>query len=85
MRTGDEIAFPSFWTLQAAGWIGLYVIVALAGLPFIAQRPAIAAEDAVKIIVWFLASCPLRWICRGLVRRPLPWMSMELRALAGQG
>lgn len=40
------------------------------------------ADQAVICLGFFLASLALRPVCRSLLQRSLPWISMELRALA---
>jgi two-component system LytT family sensor kinase len=76
----DEVGLPSFWQLQVLGWIAFYLVLLLAVLPY---RKAEEFRD--ETIVWgamFVASCVLRPVCRSLLQRSLPWIEMELRALA---
>jgi two-component system, LytTR family, sensor kinase len=78
----DEPAFPSFAKLQAAGWLGLYVLVLVAVLPYVGLHPGIIRDNAVMIAAWFLASCALRFACRSLRRRSLPWLPLALSVAA---
>jgi two-component system, LytTR family, sensor kinase len=78
----DELGIPSFWALQSAGWIGLYVLVILAGLPYLQQEPYVLRDSTIVCVTWLLASCLLRPICRALLQRHHTWFSIGLRALA---
>lgn len=76
----DEFGFPSFWQLQAAGWIAFYVVLLVAVLPY--RKPEEFRDQTIGCVAMFLASLLLRPVCRSLVRRELPWIGLELRALA---
>ena len=76
----DELGFPSFWTLQIAGSVGLYVLVLLSVLP--ERNPAEFLHQTVFCATVFAVSWLLRPICRSLLRRSYPWILLELRAFA---
>lgn len=76
----DEFGFPSFWQLQAAGWVAFYVVLLVAVLPY--RKPEEFRDQTIGCVAMFLASLLLRPLCRSLVRRELPWIGLELRALA---
>jgi two-component system, LytTR family, sensor kinase len=75
----DEVGLPSFWQLQAVGWIGFYLVVVLAVLPYGKSKEL--WNQAVGCAVMFLASCGLRYVCRSLVRKSPSWFSFELQVL----
>jgi len=75
----DEFGFPSFWQLQASGWMALYLVVLVAVLPY--RKSEEFRDQTIGCVAMFLASLLLRPVCRSLVRRALPWISLELRAL----
>jgi anti-sigma regulatory factor (Ser/Thr protein kinase) len=74
----DELGFPSFWTLQIAGCVGLYVLVLLSVLP--ERNPAELLHQTIFCATVFAISWSLRPICRSLLRRSYPWVSLEIRA-----
>lgn len=79
MATRRESRFPLFWQLQTAGWAGFYLLVLVAAFPSLKQAGALWG------ITWFVASMfvasfPLRLVCRSLARRSLPWLGLEVRA-----
>ena len=74
----DEFGFPSFWTLQVAGCLGLYVLLLLSVLPD--RNTAELIHQTVFCATVFAISCFLRPICRSLLRASYPWISLELRA-----
>lgn len=76
----DNLVFPSFWKLQAIGWLGLYVLALLGQLPDLVQQPSKAWDITVLFAAWFLASCLLQPICRSLRKRFAPWLLQELSA-----
>jgi two-component system, LytTR family, sensor kinase len=78
----DAAVFPSFWRLQSAGWLGLYVLALLGLLPDLIRQPDKTWDTTVMIAMWFLASCVLRPVCRYLRRRSQAWMYLEPRAFA---
>ena len=78
---GDQpLQFPSFWRLQAMGWVGLYVLVLAGSIPDLLKRPGTLRDNTVALVFTFLGSCVLRPVCRSLLRRSLPWLALELRA-----
>jgi two-component system LytT family sensor kinase len=71
--------FPGFWTLQAAGWGCVTLSSVIADLPSI--RDVRTLQYSGSFLIWaFAASLVLRFVCRSLVRRGLPWMALELWA-----
>jgi len=72
--------FPSFWKLQAVGWLGLYTLALLGLLPDLMQQPGKACDLTMLMAGWFLGSCLLRPICRSLRKRISPWLLLELSA-----
>ena len=74
----DELGFPSFWTLQVAGCLGLYVLVLLSVLP--ERNPAEFLHQTVFCATVFAVSWLLRPVCRSLLRRSYSWIFLELRA-----
>jgi len=76
----DELGVPSFWRLQLLGWLGFYLVLILAVLPY--RKLEEVRNQTIGCATLFLASALLRPVCRSLLRRSLPWMAMELHALA---
>jgi len=74
----DELGLPSFWLLQVMGWIGFYLLLLLTTLPY--YKPEEVRNQTICCVTLFLASCLLRPVCRTLLRRPMPWLSLEMRA-----
>ena len=77
--TRDELGFPSFWQLQVAGCVGLYLLVLLSLLPY--RNPDEFRHQTIFCATVFVVSSALRPVCRSLLRRSLRWLSMEIRAL----
>ena len=78
VSTRDELGFPSFWQLQLTGTVGLYLLVLLSVLPD--RNPGEFQHQTIFCATVFLVSCFLRPVCRSLLRRSLPWLSLEIRA-----
>ena len=76
--TRDELGFPSFWQLQLAGSAGFYLLVLLSVLPD--RNPGELRHQTIFCATVFAFSCLLRPVCRSLLRRSLPWLSLEIRA-----
>jgi two-component system, LytTR family, sensor kinase len=76
----DEFGVPSFWQLQLLGWLAFYFVLILAVLPY--RKMEEIRDQTIACVALFLASSLLRPVCRSLLRRSLPWLAMELRALA---
>ena len=74
----DELGFPSFWQLQVSGSVGLYLLVLLSVLPY--RNPGEFLHQTIFCVTVFVFSCLLRPVCRSLLRRSLPWLSLEIRA-----
>jgi two-component system, LytTR family, sensor kinase len=75
----DELGVPSFWQLQWLGWLAFYFVLILAVLPY--RKLEEIRNQTIACVALFLASSLLRPVCRSLLRRSLPWIAMELRAL----
>ncbi len=80
MLKRDELGVPSFWQLQLVGWLAFYFVLILAVLPY--RKMEEIRNQTIACVALFLASSLLRPVCRSLLRRSLPWIAMELRALA---
>jgi len=76
----DEFVFPSFWKLQALGWLGLFVLELLGLLPEVVRQPSKAWDATVVVGLLFLGSCLLRPVCRYLRKHFSPWLRLELVA-----
>jgi two-component system, LytTR family, sensor kinase len=75
----DDLGFPTFWTVQIAGWLSFYVWGLLSLLPVIHQPGALRGNTAFFVTL-FAASFLMRPVCRSLMRHAYPWISLELRA-----
>jgi hypothetical protein len=76
----DELGLPSFWQLQLLGWVAFYFVLLVVVLPN--RKAGDFRDETIGWATMFLASCFLRPVCRSLLRRLLPWIVLELRALA---
>lgn len=76
----DELGLPSFWQLQLMGWTAFYFVLLFAVLPY--RKAEEFREQTIACAAMFLASCLLRPVCRSFLRRSIPWISLELRAIA---
>jgi len=75
----DELGLPSFWALQAMGWIGFYVLVLLTVvLPY--HKAEEFRDQTICCATLFAASCLLRPVCRSLLQHSLAWLALEVRA-----
>lgn len=70
-----------FWLLQLAGWLVYGLISALAALPYRNARP-ILFYFAGTTVAGFLASLPLRALCRRLANSGLSWARIILATIA---
>jgi two-component system, LytTR family, sensor kinase len=75
----DELGVPSFWQLQLLGWLAFYFVLILAVLPY--RKLEEIRNQTIACAALFLGSSLLRPVCRALLRRSLPWLAMEMRAL----
>jgi two-component system LytT family sensor kinase len=82
MHDMDSTTFPSFWKLQAIGWLSFYALVLVEDLRNLQRQPELIWTDLLTVAPWFLMSCPLRPICRALLRRRLSWTMLELQTIA---
>lgn len=78
MLEQDELRLPSFWQLQLAGSMGLYLLVLLSLLPYLNREEL--RHQTIFCGTVFLASFLLRPICRSLFRRSLSWLVFEIHA-----
>src|SRR5271168_85620 len=62
------------------GWIGFYLLLLLSVLPYHNRQEF--RDQTICCVIWFLGSCLLRPVCRSLLRHPLPWLALEMRAFA---
>ncbi len=76
----DEVGLPSFWQSQWLGWVAFYFVLLLAVLPY--RRAEEFRNQTIACAAMFVASCVLRPVCRSLLRGALPWIALEVRALA---
>jgi two-component system, LytTR family, sensor kinase len=75
----DELGLPSFWQLQLLGWTAFCFVLLVSVLPY--RKAEEFLNETIACAAMFLASCLLRPVCRSLLRRSLPWISLELRGL----
>jgi len=81
MLKRDALGFPSFWPTQAIGWGYFYLLLLGSNLPSL-KMPGELWVISFSVLSMFAASCLLRFPCRALMRRDLPWTSLETRAFA---
>jgi two-component system LytT family sensor kinase len=81
MLKRDALGFPNFWPAQAIGWCYFYLLLLASNLPSL-KKPGVLWVISVTVLTMFAASCLLRLPCRALMRRDLPWISLEARAFA---
>jgi two-component system, LytTR family, sensor kinase len=79
MADKNPLRFYSFWQLQATGW-GSFYLLQLAESFAPIHRPGGLREPTLIVAFMLLGSCALRYACRSLSRRSLPWLSLEWRA-----
>jgi two-component system, LytTR family, sensor kinase len=78
--TGENpLRYHSFWQLQAIGW-GSFYLLQLAESIALIHRPGGLRDPTLTVAFMLLGSCALRYACRSLSRRSLPWLSLEWRA-----
>jgi sensor histidine kinase YesM len=82
MARDNPLRFPSFWQLQAIGWGSFYTEQLASSIPMLLRRPGVVRELTVTVAFMILGSCALRYVCRSLLRRSLPWFAFEWRAAA---
>jgi two-component system, LytTR family, sensor kinase len=71
--------FPGFWTLQAFGF-GCFAVSSLIANFYTLGNPQTLRSSGSYLLWTFTASCLLRFVCRSLFRRGLPWVTLELYA-----
>jgi two-component system sensor histidine kinase AlgZ len=72
VKISEEQRLPSFWQLQAGGWIVYFCVLLLSFLPSKELRGDLFYR-LVFCGICFLASFPLHWICRRLWQKQAPW------------
>ena len=77
----NPLRFYSFWQLQVIGW-GSFYLLQLAESIVPVRRPGGLRDPTLTVAFMLLGSCALRYACRSLSRRSLPWLSLEWRAAA---
>jgi two-component system sensor histidine kinase AlgZ len=75
----DEFGFPTYWPLQIAGWMCLYVLIVVAILPEI-RKPGIFRANTASVLAMFVTSLFLRPVCRSLQKRKSSWIHQETMA-----
>jgi hypothetical protein len=75
----DDLGFPTFWTVQIAGWVCFYLWGSISLLPFLRQPGALLGNTAFFISL-FAVSSALRPVCRSLMRHAYSWLVLEMRA-----
>jgi two-component system LytT family sensor kinase len=71
---------PTFWGVQLVGWSCFYLSAVVTAIPELKSGRLWTASAFV--LTTFAASCLLRPVCRSLIRRPLTWIALEVRAFA---
>src|SRR5260370_15316843 len=81
MLKRDALGFPGLWPTQAIGWGYFYLLLLGSNLPSL-KMPRELWVISFSVLSMFAASCLLRFPCRALMLRDLPWISLETRAFA---
>jgi len=82
MLSAVRISLPSFWRLQASGWILTYGLLLLAAMPHLAERDVLR-YNTVGCTVLFCASLAVWPFCQlASVRWTHSWLTLEACALA---
>jgi two-component system, LytTR family, sensor kinase len=79
MLRRDDLGFPTFWTVQIAGWGCFYLWGLISLVPFLRQPGALRGNTAFFVSL-FAASSLLRPVCRSLIGRAFSWIALEMRA-----
>jgi len=82
MASDRPLRFPSFWQLQMMGWMCIYVLMLVACIPDLFQKPGVLRDSTLSVVFMFFGSCILRPVCRSLLRRSPTWLAFELRISA---
>jgi two-component system, LytTR family, sensor kinase len=77
----DELGFPNFWTIQLVSWSCFYLLTFIVVLRDFKEAGTLF-PNTVFFLIMFVFSFVLRPICRSLAKKGLPWIPLELRALA---
>jgi two-component system, LytTR family, sensor kinase len=84
MTGAEDHTIPTFWRLQALGWMGMFALTVLDALPYIDRNLSEfwgrVGGSTIACAMLFASSCILRPACRSLVKRSLPWLQLQLRA-----
>lgn len=82
MERDNPRHFPSFWRLQAIGWICFYLLGLVGSITDILNRPGALRGHTVTVAFMFLGSFALHPVCRSLFRRSPIWLAFEVRVAA---
>jgi len=82
MASDRPLRFPSFWQLQMMGWVCIYVLMLVACIPDLFQKPGVLRDSTLAVVFMFFGSCILHPVCRSLLRRSPTWLAFELRISA---
>jgi two-component system, LytTR family, sensor kinase len=77
----DYFRSLGFWPLQIAGWSGFYLLTVLSLLPLLKQ-PGLLRSSTAFVLLLFVCSSLLRYVCRALMRRSSWWLDLEVRTFA---
>lgn len=75
-KRGAQFA-TKFWLLQSLGWLGFGLVSMLGGLP-LHEGVKYFAYYAALSVAGFLATLPLRRLCRGMWEKRFPWPRLSL-------
>src|SRR5215471_10571856 len=82
MLSAIRIWTPSFWRLQAGGWILMYILLLLAALPRLAE-PDILRYNTVACVLLFCSTLAIRPLCRiAGARFERSWFDLEIYVVA---
>src|SRR5262249_53239007 len=82
MLSGVRTRSPSFWPLQAGGWMLTYVLLLMAALPHIAERDVLR-YNTVACVVLFCATLAIRPLCRlASARWMYSWLALQACAFS---
>jgi two-component system LytT family sensor kinase len=82
MASDQPLQFPSFWRLQAVGWVCLYVLMLVGTMPDLFHKPGTLRDNTVALVFMFFGSFAMHPVCRLLLRRSPSWLAFEFRISA---
>src|SRR5580698_2006582 len=82
MASDQPLQFPSFWRLQAVGWVCLYVLMLVGTMPDLFRKPGALRDNTVALVFMFFGSFAMHPVCRLLLRRSPSWLAFEFRISA---